>query len=155
MLGFRVVSLVDDDVHEGPAGQFLVQARGGEIHISGHILPIRNQDLAEDILGAAALMGRHRVAVAVIFLHRVAQAIEIAASRVRFVPQHQPGPLLVAHVHGAQVLSDIKLAFEEPPAGAVVPGRYELHDHPAQNNWSTTGSGAPLIGIVRVARVPV
>ena len=32
---------------------------------------------------------------------------------------HQ-GPLLVAHTHANHVLSDLKLAFEEPPPGAVL-----------------------------------
>ncbi len=32
----------------------------------------------------------------------------------------QPGPMLVAHTHAAWVLSDIKLAVEEPPAAPLV-----------------------------------
>jgi len=40
----------------------------------------------------------------------------------------QTGPLLVAHTHANHVLSDIKLAFDEPPAGAVVLQRLGLPD---------------------------
>ena len=38
----------------------------------------------------------------------------------------QTGPLLVAHTHANHVLSDIKLAFDEPPAGALVLQRLGL-----------------------------
>ena len=31
-----VVRFVDDHVDERPAGQFLVQPRGGEVHVAGH-----------------------------------------------------------------------------------------------------------------------
>ena len=40
----------------------------------------------------------------------------------------QTGPLLVAHCHAAHVLSDIKLAVEEPPARVVVVQRLGLPD---------------------------
>jgi len=63
-------------------------------------------------------------------------SIDPVEAGVRLVDGHafataaagQPGPLLIAHVHGAQVLSDIKLAFDEPPAGAVVLQRLGLPD---------------------------
>ena len=40
----------------------------------------------------------------------------------------QTGPLLVAHAHANHVLSDIKLAFEEPPAIAIILQRLGLPD---------------------------
>jgi len=40
----------------------------------------------------------------------------------------QTGPLLVAHCHAAHVLSDIKLAVEEPPESVVVLQRLGLSD---------------------------
>ena len=40
----------------------------------------------------------------------------------------QTGPLLVAHAHANHVLSDIKLAFEEPPATAIILQRLGLPD---------------------------
>lgn len=40
----------------------------------------------------------------------------------------QTGPLLVAHCHAAHVLSDIKLAVEEPPSSVVVLQRLGLPD---------------------------
>ena len=35
MLGGRIVSLVDDDIAERAAGELLVQARRGEVHVAG------------------------------------------------------------------------------------------------------------------------
>ena len=40
----------------------------------------------------------------------------------------QTGPLLVAHAHANHVLSDIKLALEEPPATAIILQRLGLPD---------------------------
>ena len=58
------MGLVDDDVDEHAAGQLLVQLGGGEVHVAGHELPGLDHDLAQDVLGGAALVGRDDVLVA-------------------------------------------------------------------------------------------
>ena len=62
----RVVRFGNDDVHERSAGQFLVEARGGEIHVAGNVVARLDHDLREDMLGAAALVGGDQVAVAIV-----------------------------------------------------------------------------------------
>ncbi|MEM9521220.1 MAG: nucleoside triphosphate pyrophosphohydrolase [Actinomycetota bacterium] len=55
-------------------------------------------------------------------------AVDPVEDGVRLVDGHvfataaagQTGPLLVAHTHANHVLSDIKLAFEQPPPGAIL-----------------------------------
>ena len=61
------------------------------------------QHLREDVLGAAALVGRHDVAVAVVLLDGLFEVIEVAAAGVGLVAQHHAGPLPVAHRAGAAV----------------------------------------------------
>ena len=99
----RVVRLGDDHVDKRAAGQFLVQPRGGEIHVAGHEVARLDQDPREDVLGAAALVGRHDVAVAVVLLDRRFEVVEVAAAGVGLVAQHHARPLPVAHRAGAAV----------------------------------------------------
>ena len=62
--------------------------------------------------------------------------VDPVESGVRLVDGHrfaaaaagQTGPLLVAHCHASYVLSDVKLAVEEPPASVVVLQRLGLPD---------------------------
>ena len=51
----------------------------------------------DEVLRAAALVGGHDVAVAVVALDRRLQVVEVAAPGVRLVAEHHPGPLAVAH----------------------------------------------------------
>ena len=60
-------------------------------------------DLADEVLGAAALVGGHDVPVAVVSLDRVLEVVEVATAGVGLVAQHHPGPLAVAHRAGAAV----------------------------------------------------
>ena len=66
----RVVGLGNDHVDEGAAGQFLVQPGGGEIHVARHVVAGLDQHAGEDVLGPAALVRGHGVAVAVIVCGR-------------------------------------------------------------------------------------
>ncbi len=99
----RVVRLVHDDVHECAARQFLVELGGGEVHVAGHDVAGLDEDLREDVLRTAPLVGGHEVRVAVELLHRLLQVVVVAAAGVSLVAQHQPGPLAVAHGAGAAV----------------------------------------------------
>ena len=49
-----------------PPGQFLVQARGREVHVARHVLALADRRLADQVLGAASLVRRHDVLVAVV-----------------------------------------------------------------------------------------
>ena len=88
MIRFGIVGFIDNRIDEGRAGEFLVQPRGSEIHVAGHKVTRFDQALAEDVLGAAALVSRYCIPVAVEFLDCVAQAIEVAAARIGFVAHH-------------------------------------------------------------------
>ncbi|MEO0494736.1 MAG: nucleoside triphosphate pyrophosphohydrolase [Actinomycetota bacterium] len=93
-----------------------------------------------DLLRSAA--PEHGVALeilpAVSFLDTVWSRLQIdpVEAGVRLVDGHvfataaagQTGPLLVAHTHANDVLSDIKLALEEPPATAIILQRLGLPD---------------------------
>ena len=117
MLRVGVVRFIDDDINKRCTGQFLVQACGGEVHVARYVVARRDQDLAQNVFGAAALVARNRVLVAVVLLDCIAQAIKIAATRVSFIAHHDAGPLPVAHrAHtrvGQQVDIDIFRAQQE------------------------------------------
>jgi hypothetical protein len=97
------VGLVDDDVDKPSAGQFLVQARGREIHVAGHVVAILDQDLRHQVLGAASLVCRHEVLVAIVLLHHGFEVVEILAAGIGLVAEHHAGPLPIAHCGGARV----------------------------------------------------
>ena len=103
MLAGRIVPFGNDHVDERAAGQFLVQPRGGEVHVARHRIARLDQQLREDVLGAASLVRGHEVAIAVILPHGVFQVIEVAAAGVGLVAEHHAGPLPVAHGVGAAV----------------------------------------------------
>ena len=117
MEALRIVRLIDDHIHEGAAGQLLMQPGGGEVHVAGHEIALLDVDLREDVLGAAALMGGHHVLVAVILLDGGFEVVEVAAAGIGFVAHHHAGPLIVAHRRragiGQQVDVDIVRAQQE------------------------------------------
>ena len=117
VLAHRVVRLVDDDVDEAAAGQFLVEAGGREVHVAGDHVALLDERLAEQVLGAAALMRRHEVLVAVDLPDRRLEVVEVAAAGVGLVAEHHAGPLAVAHRRGAgvgeQVDVDVLAAQQE------------------------------------------
>ncbi len=99
----RVVGLGDDHIDERAPGELLVQARGGEVHVARHDVARPDRDLREDVLGAAALVGRDDVLVAVMLLHRLFEVIKVFAAGVGLVAEHHARPLPVAHRAGARV----------------------------------------------------
>ena len=103
MLVGRIVGFGNDDIDERPAGQFLMQPRGREIHVARHEIARLDEHPREDVLGPAALVRGHDVAVAVILPHGFFQMIEVLAARVGLVAQHHAGPLPIAHGVGAAI----------------------------------------------------
>src|SRR5450756_1900933 len=87
----------DSHVHEGAPGELLVQARRGEVHVAGHDVAGLDEDLRQDVLGGAALVGGHQVLVAVDLPNRRLEVVEVAAAGVGLVAEHHAGPLAVAH----------------------------------------------------------
>ena len=93
-----------------------------------------------ELLRAAADDGRVQLEIlpAMSFLDAAWAALRIdpVEEGVRLIDGHrfavaaagQTGPLLVAHCHAAHVLSDIKLAVEEPPESVMVLQRVGLED---------------------------
>ncbi len=78
----------NDHVHKRAAGQFLVQPRSREIHVARNEITGLDQHPRQDVFGAAPLVRRHNVPVAVILLHRFFEVIEILATRVGFIALH-------------------------------------------------------------------
>ncbi len=122
VLARRVVGLVDDDVDEAPPGELLVQARGREVHVAGDHVARLDQHLAEDVLGATALVGRHEVTVAVDLADRRLEVVEVAAPGVGLVAEHHPRPLAVAHRRGAGVGEEVDVDVLAPEQEGVVAG---------------------------------
>jgi hypothetical protein len=80
-----------------------VQAGGGEVHVPRHELAGLDQQLRQNVLGAAALVSGDDEAVAVVLLHGFFEVVEVLAAGVGLVAQHHAGPLPVAHRAGARV----------------------------------------------------
>jgi hypothetical protein len=83
--------------------KFLVEAGGREVHVAGHIIAVGYQQLAENILGTAALVGGYRVFVRVVLLHRISKMVKVDAPCVGFIATHESGPLAVAHRATARI----------------------------------------------------
>lgn len=92
----------------------LLRAAAGERRVDIEILPAMS---FLDTAWAALRIDPVEAGVRLVDGHRFASA---AAG--------QTGPLLVAHCHAAHVLSDIKLAVEEPPESVIVLQRLGLDD---------------------------
>ena len=115
--------LVDDDVDEDRAGQFLVLAGGGEVHVARHVVTGLDQRLRDEVLGAAALVGGDEVLIAVVGAHGVFEVVEVAAAGVGLVAQHHAGPLAVAHGVGAAVGEQVDVDVFGAEEEGVVAGR--------------------------------
>ena len=113
----RVVGRVDDHVDERAAGEFLVEARGREVHVARHELALADRGLAQEVLGAAALVRGHDEFVAVVLPDRVLEVVVVPAAGVGLVAEHHAGPLTVAHrvraAVGEQVDVDVVRAQQE------------------------------------------
>ena len=99
----RVVRFIDNHIDERAPGEFLVQARGGEVHVAGDDVARVNHDLREDVLRAAPLMRGDKIFISIILSYSLPQIIKVLAARISFIPQHQARPLAVAHGVGAAV----------------------------------------------------
>ncbi len=91
----RVMGFVDDHIDENTAREFLMQTRSREIHVARNVLSGLYRNLADQMLGTAALMSRHDVLVSVEFLHSGFEVVEIAAACVCLIAQHHSRPLSV------------------------------------------------------------
>ena len=117
-----VVGLVADHVDEDAAGALLVQPRRREVHVPGDVLARLDRDLADQVLGAAALVRRNDVLVAVEALDRRLEAVEVAAAGVGLVAEHHPGPLAVAHRVRAGVGEEVDVDLLRAQQEGVVAG---------------------------------
>ena len=125
MLALRVVRLVDDHVDERAAGQFLVQPGGREVHVPGHMIARLDEQLGQDVLGAAALVRGHHVPIAVAFAHGGFEVVEVGAAGVGLVAEHHAGPLPVAHGRDAGIGQQVDIDVLRAQQEGVVAGRHD------------------------------
>ena len=86
----------------------------------------------QDLLGTAALVGRHGVGVAEYFFYRGLQLVKVTAAGVGFVAHHHAGPLAVRH-----------------GAGAAVGQQVDVHVFAAQQEGVPAGSSQCLAAVFR------
>lgn len=82
--GMRVTEI--DHVNEGAASEFLMQAGGGEVHVTWDGIAGFDEHAGQYVLRATALVRRHRVWIAVVLLHGFLQVVEVPAAGVGLVP---------------------------------------------------------------------
>ena len=104
------------------AGQLLVEPGRREVHVPRDVVARLDQRLADQVLGAAALVRRDDVAVAVEALDGRLEVVEVAAPGVRLVAEHHPGPLAVAHRGRAGVGEEIDVDVVAVEQERVVAG---------------------------------
>ena len=121
----RVGRLGHGDVDPDPAGELDVHARGREVEVRGDELARLDEHAREQVLGAAALVRRDQVAVAVDVAHGRLEPEEAARAGVRLVAELHRGALLLRERRGAAVREQV----DEDVLGAeqerVVAGRCE------------------------------
>ena len=122
MPALGIVCLVADDVDEDAPGTLLVEPRRREVHVPGNELSGPDRDLADQVLGAAPLVRRHDMRVAVVAPDRRFEAVEVAAPGVRLVAEHHAGPLAVAHRVRAGVGEEIDVDVVGAQQEGVVAG---------------------------------
>ncbi len=93
--------------------------------LPGTIVAGLDQRLADQVFGAAALVGGDEVLVAVVGLHGVFEVVEVAAAGVGLVAQHHAGPLAVAHGVGAAVGEQVDVDVFGAEQEGVVAGLVE------------------------------
>ena len=99
----RVVRLVDDHVVERAARQLLVQPRRREIHVAGNVIPRLDEDLRENVLGAAPLVRGDQLRIAVDVADGLLEVVEVSRAGIRLIAHHHPGPLAIAHRARARI----------------------------------------------------
>ena len=103
----RVARLGDGDVDPGAARKLDVRARGREVEVRRHQRPRLDQELREQVLGAAPLMGRDQVPVAVGLPHRSFEPEEAARPGVRLVAELHRRALLLRQRRRAAVRQEV------------------------------------------------
>ena len=98
-----VVRFINDHVGKSPPGEFLVQTRGGEVHVARNDVARVNHNLRQKVLCGAPLMCGDEILISIILSYSLPQVIKILAAGIGFVTQHHPRPLAVAHSIGAAV----------------------------------------------------
>ncbi len=102
-----------------------MQARGGEIHISGNVLPLFDRNLTDQMFGPASLMRRDDKFVAIKFLYRRLKVVKVSAAGVSLVAQHHPRPLPVAHRRSAGIGQQIDVHVARAQQERVVPRLFQ------------------------------
>ena len=105
------MSLIDDHIHKGAARQFLVQASSSEIHISGDVITLVDDGLADQVFSAAPLVSRDNVFVTIVGLYCIFEMVKISTASISLIAQHHACPLAVAHRAGAAVGQEINIYF--------------------------------------------
>ena len=118
------MGFVDDHIDKSAASQLLVKAGGGEVHVAGDVVAFIDHGLADEVLCAAALVGRDDIFVPIIFLDSFLEVIEIDAAGVSLVTEHDAGPLAVAHRAGAAVGQQVDVDIRGAQQEGVVSGLF-------------------------------
>ena len=121
-LRFGLMRLVDDYVDKGPAGVFLMEPGCGEVHVARDGVARFDQNLAENVLGPAALVCRHELRIPVNILNGLAEVVERTATRVGLVTDHQSGPLVVGHRRRSRVRQQVDVDVIATKQERVVTG---------------------------------
>ena len=103
MLRRRIVRLIDDHVVERCAGELLMHTCRREVHVARDVIARFDQQLRQNVLGAASLVCRNDFGVAIKGLDSVLEVVVVARSGVRLVAEHDSGPLTVGHRAVARV----------------------------------------------------
>ncbi|MEI2718807.1 MAG: hypothetical protein V9E87_01495 [Gemmatimonadales bacterium] len=118
----RIVRLVDDHVVKGRTGQLLMEPRRGEVHVAGDVVTRLDQQLREEVLGAAPLVGGDQLLVAVGVADGLLQVIEVARAGVGLIAHHHAGPLAIAHRAGAGIGEEVDVDVLGAEQEGVVAG---------------------------------
>ena len=139
VLADRVVGLGDDHVDEDAARALLVLPGGREVHVRGHELAGADRYLADQVLGAAALVGRDHMPVAVGLADGCLEVVEVPRARVGLVAEHERRPLPVAHRVRARVGEQVDVDVLGLAAGTCCsrPPRPPARARPA---WSSASA---------------
>jgi len=167
-IGGGVVGLVADDVAEGSAGEFLVDFGGGEVHVAGDDVSGSDERAAEEVFGAASLVGGDEVLVAVDLADGSFESVVVSGAGVGLVAEHDGGPLAVGHGGGAGVGEEVDVdvfgseeecvisGFGDGAFAFFAGGYFEVFDHfdfvgfgpgPAVAAWAGVGGGLVGLGL--------
>src|SRR5665647_2175624 len=103
MFAIRIMRLIDNHIDEFTTGQFLMKFCSSEIHITRNYITLFYHELRNNMFSSSSLMSRNYMLVAVIFLNRCFEVIEIFASCISLISQHNASPLAITHRGGATI----------------------------------------------------